>query len=223
MSTYTTQEQASAARGKAARLTAGGVTWWPTRPMHEDRLLTAPVADKERAELFAQFQPLVRRLMRQYGGGDRDLAEELPGEIFCQFCTVLNAYDPTRGVPLRAYLVRALTSAVYTYARRHWRRQKREINLESEVEWDEAAGPVNPLDPWEGAFAHHEVLQFLPDAIKKLPLRQRQVVISRFYDGRSFDDIGASLGIRTATARSLLRHGLNNLRRYLAGSGCALE
>ena len=220
MSTSITQQPAAAGLRDGSTGPASGAPWWG--PSREERIQPAPTGAAEREALYAQFQPLVRRLMRQYGG-DQELAEELPGEIFCQFCAVLEAFDPTRGVPLRAYLVRALTGAVYTYARRHWRRQKREINLESGEEVEEAAGAAPAADPWEGSFANHEVVQLLPSAIQKLPLRQRQVVIRRFYEGHSFDDIGESLGIRTATARSLLRHGLNNLRRQLLSSGLALE
>jgi len=63
----------------------------------------------------------------------------------------------------------------------------------------------------------HEVLRQLPDAIALLPLRQRQVVIWRYYEGRSFESIAETLEIQAATVRSLLRHGVNNLRRTLTG------
>src|SRR5207244_4443409 len=58
--------------------------------------------------LYAEFQPLVWRLIRQYGD-DADLREDLIGEIYARFRTVLAAYDPHRGVPLRPYLVRQLS------------------------------------------------------------------------------------------------------------------
>ncbi|HEU4754896.1 MAG TPA: sigma-70 family RNA polymerase sigma factor, partial [Armatimonadota bacterium] len=67
-----------------------------------------------------------------------------------------------------------------------------------------------------------EVLRELPAAIARLPLRQRQVVIWRYYEGRSFEDIAEVLEIRPATARSILRHGLNNLRSRFAKAGVQL-
>src|SRR5579871_1501032 len=81
------------------------------------------------ALLFAEFAPLVHRLIRQYGQ-DPELRQDLEGEIYCRFCALLEAYDPERGVPLRPYLVRQLTASIYTYARYHWRLQKREIAWE---------------------------------------------------------------------------------------------
>ena len=37
-------------------------------------------------------------------------------------------------------------------------------------------------------------------------------MIWRYYDQRSYEDIAEMLKIQVSTARSLLRHGLNNLR-----------
>jgi DNA-directed RNA polymerase specialized sigma24 family protein len=84
----------------------------------------APGADAGRDALFAEFQPLVSRLVRSYG--PHGLAEDLPGELYCAFCALLAAYDPARGVPLRPYLVRMLTAAVHTYSRGRRRQSLRE-------------------------------------------------------------------------------------------------
>ena len=167
----------------------------------------------DRISLFAELQPLVRKLMRQYGG-DPDFREELPGEIFCQFVRLIEAYEVERGVPLRPYLVRGLTMAVYTIARARWRRRRREIALCAEVD---ALGFVpNPTPQWDHSLWQTEVLAALPSLIHDLPARQRSVLIWRYYDERSFEEIAARLQIQPATARSLLRHGLNNLRRKIA-------
>jgi RNA polymerase sigma factor (sigma-70 family) len=180
-----------------------------------------PHCGTERETLYRDFQPLVRRLTRQYGE-DPELRKDLAGEIYCRFCSLLDAYDPSRGIPLRAYMVRTLTASVYTYSRSQWRRQHREVSLDADSGSAEPA--VSLLDPsrqWDRAMLTQEVLNTLPEAISQLPLRQRQVVIWRYYDSRSFEDIAELLHIRPATARSLLRHGLNNLRRKVAASPLA--
>ena len=45
---------------------------------------------------------------------------------------------------------------------------------------------------------------------------KRAVVIGRYLEARSFGDMARHLGIREASVRSTLRHGLFNLRRRLA-------
>ncbi len=189
------------------------------RRRHSERRLRAiGRARLDRESLYREFQPLVRRLIRQYGDCP-ELRQDLAGEIYFRFCSILEAYDPTRGVPLKPYIVRQLSASVYTFARRGWTRQRREFSYEEKAEICEPTHREDPTREWDEKLAMEQVLQGLPNAISKLPKRQRQVVIWRYYEHRSFEDIADVLCVKTATARSLLRHGINNLRRHM-GNAC---
>ncbi len=175
----------------------------------------------DREALYAELQPLVRRLIRRYGTSS-DLRQDLTNEIYYRFCTLLDAYDPLIGVPLRAYLVRVLPGAVYSYMRAQWRHHRREVAILPEL-GDDFGGSTGDLTrEWDRALWMREAVEALPAAIATLPHRQKVVVIARYYEGRGFDEIAADLGIQPATVRSLLRHGVEHLRRRLraaAGSG----
>jgi len=189
------------------------------RRRHSERRLRAIGRAKlDRESLYREFQPLVRRLIRQYGDCP-ELRQDLAGEIYFRFCSILEAYDPTRGIPLKPYIVRQLSASVYTFARRGWTRQRREFSYEEKAQVCEPTHREDPTREWDEKLAMEQVLQGLPDAISKLPKRQRQVVIWRYYEHRSFEDIADVLSVKTATARSLLRHGINNLRRHM-GNAC---
>jgi RNA polymerase sigma factor (sigma-70 family) len=165
----------------------------------------------DRESLYADLQPLISRLIHQYGD-DNESRKDLSGEIYYGFCALLEAFDPDRGVPLRPYLIRQLKASIFSYSREGWRRRKREI----EALPDALASLTELHDPsadWDLEIVKQQNLQSLPKLIAKLPKRQRQVVIWRYYDAVSFERIAESLGIQVTTARSLLRHGLNNLRR----------
>src|SRR5262245_34947878 len=97
----------------------------------------------ERDALFQELQPLVARLIRQYGD-DPDLRQELPAGIYCRFCRLVEHFDPSRGTPVKAYLVRTLPAAVYTFARAYWRRCRRESSLSPEVESELLATAADP-------------------------------------------------------------------------------
>jgi RNA polymerase sigma factor (sigma-70 family) len=168
-----------------------------------------------REALFADFQPLVRRLIRQYGDTP-ECREDLAGEIYYRFCTILEAYDPERGIPLRPYIVRQLTASVYTYARHGWIRKRRETSYEEKAAICEPVRPEDPTSDWDDKLNTDSLVKGLPEAILKLPQRQRNVLIWRYYDQKSFEEIAKMLGIQVATARSLLRHALNGLRRHMA-------
>src|SRR4051794_15767675 len=152
---------------------------------HRSRLLDRGALDRD--ALFADFQPLVARLVRQYGE-DAEHREDLRGEIYCRFCELLAAYDPARGVPLRPYLVRMLTASVYTSSRAGWRRKTREVSLETEYAQAVVAKVEDPSAAWDQALVNQELLGRLPALIGKLPLRQRLVVVGRYYESRSFEE-----------------------------------
>ena len=168
----------------------------------------------DRDQLYAEFAPLVRRLIRQYGQ-DINIREELPGEIYCRFCALFEAYDPSRGIPIRPYLVRQLSMATYSFARHHWRVQKRETSWEFEDPHLNQACAFDPTGDWLTSLAQEQLARYLPTALQSLPSRQRNVVIWRYFDERSFEEIGELLGILPSSARSMLRHGLNNLRKAI--------
>ena len=183
------------------------------RRLTDRRARTYRPTSLDRETLYQEFQPLVRRLIRQYGDS-AEVRQDLAGEIYYRFCSLLDAYDPSRGVPLRPYLVRQLSASVYTYARHGWIRQRREVSYDGAPD-SCPASRVDPTRDWDNKLAMEQVLKSLPDAIAGLPKRQRQVVIWRYYEQRAFDDIAALLQVKPATARSLLRHGINNLRQQV--------
>lgn len=174
----------------------------------------------DRDRLYAEFAPLVRRLIRQYGQ-DADMREDLTGEIYCRFCALIEVFDISRGVPLRPYLVKQLTLAIHTYARQQWRIQNQEANWEAVHTRPEQTTAVDPTVEWLAELSQHSAAAQLPGAIEKLSLRQRNVLVCRYYEDSSFEEIGAKLGMRANTARSLLRHALNNLRKAIEASDCA--
>jgi RNA polymerase sigma factor (sigma-70 family) len=141
----------------------------------------------------------------------------LAAELYVRFRSLLASYDPDRGVPLRPYLVRMLIVSAYSSERQRWRRAAREVSLERlGAETDVALIPANdPVSDWVEHLHVERVLLQLSQALRQLPDRQRQVVVWRYYEGRSFEEIAAALQIRPATARSLLRHGVNRLRGLL--------
>jgi RNA polymerase sigma factor (sigma-70 family) len=168
----------------------------------------------DRESLYADFAPLVKRLLRQYGT-DPEMRQDLAGEIYCRFCALLDVYDPDRGIPLRPYLVRQLSTSIYTYARSQWNLRKREAFLDLEDPSGATEPSYDPTPAWLSDLCDQEILNGLPKAIAQLPERQRKVVCWRYYDELPFDQIAGFLGVEPATVRSLLRHGLSSLRKRI--------
>src|SRR5436190_16531871 len=127
---------------------------------HSSRVETAipsVMSERERDALYEDFQPLVRRLISQYGS-DPGVRDDLRGEIYFRFCELVTAYDPTRGIPIKPYLVRTLTASVYSYARSRWRLRQRESSLDAEVDWEVRPGASDPSDEWDDHLMMRKVL-----------------------------------------------------------------
>ena len=172
----------------------------------------------DRDTLYIEFAPLVKRLVRQYGK-TLDQRQDLEGEIYCQFCAHLNAFDPNRCVPLRPYIVRLLSASVFTYARKQWKLEERETGLDH-TEGSHPAFMIDPTSTWTHNVSQQQVIAALPLSLSQLPDRQRRVVILRYYEQRSYEEIAELLEIKPATARSLLRHGLTSLRKHISPMHC---
>ena len=138
---------------------------------------------------------------------------------YCLFSAHLNAYNSSRGVPLRPYIVRVLSASVFTYARKQWKLEERETALEL-TEDSHPAFVVDPTSAWMHRVSQQQVIEALPLSLSQLPERQRKVVIMRYYEQRSFEEIAELLDIKAATARSLLRHGLTSLRKHISPAHC---
>jgi RNA polymerase sigma factor (sigma-70 family) len=196
-----------------AQIVAGkALTVSGTIQFDEVHHLSRPETCEDRAALFLEFEPLIRRLMRQYQQTP-DVREELRGELYWRFDDFVDRYDPSRGIPLRPYLVRQLSLTAFAFARRRWRQHQREVHLE-DIQAPFTRQP-DPTPQWDTALADREMSKTLPGLIARLPLRQRKVVVWRYYEERSYEQIAALLNIEPATARSMLRHALNRLRQWV--------
>jgi len=167
----------------------------------------------ERDILFEEFAPLVASMIRRYGT-DEEIRSDLPGEIYFRLNHFLDLYDPTRGVPLRAYLIRQLSASIFTYARSRWRVKEREAEW-AEVELvRELDRVVDPAADWNENIVLGDLIKQLPDALSQLSHRQREVVGLRYFENLPYDGIAERLGITVSTARSLMRHAIKQLRRW---------
>jgi RNA polymerase sigma factor (sigma-70 family) len=174
--------------------------------------------DLDREALYNEFAPLISRLIRQYGWS-AELREDMVGEIYFRFNALLDVFDPTRGVPLKAYLVRQLSVGVFTYARQHRRVHAREMEWDIAMTEDILADcVVDPTGEWNDRLVLADLRKRLPEAIDKLPQRQGIVLSRRYFEERPYPDIAKELNVEQATVRSLLRHAINNLRRLLRES-----
>lgn len=172
-------------------------------------------AEADREILFGEMRPLINRLVRKYGERADD-RHDLEGELFFRFNYLIEIYDPSRGVPLRPYLIRQLTASIHTHARKLWRIRQREVSSSGMYEvHSEGAMSHNVADAHD-ELVRQQLLDLIASEASELSSIQKRILVWRLYDGRSCEEIGEDLEMKVTTVRSNLRHAINNVRRGLA-------
>ena len=116
------------------------------------------------------------------------------------FITLMQHSQPP--AKLENYCVRSFRNRALNYRRSLWRRLTRE--LES-ARWFERSSEETP--------AEREAMRFLAE----LPLEQREVIVLKIWQRRTFEEIGEILGISPNTAAGRYRYGLQKLKVRLEG------
>lgn len=179
---------------------------------------TTRMETEDREALYAEIQPLVQRLILRYGKVP-ELRRDLQGEIYWRFCRLMAEYNADRGIPIRAYVICKLQQQIFNYVRDYWRASRRTVPLErpDDAEQDTASA-CEVGDPLHRLLVQ-ELYDALPGAIADLPDRQRMIIVCRYFEGLSYEEIAVRMGIKTASVRSLQRFALEALRRKMRSKG----
>jgi RNA polymerase sigma-70 factor (ECF subfamily) len=140
--------------------------------------------------------------------GDSHEAEDLAQEVLLRAYTSLPRFDATQR--LAPWMFGIAAHVCRDWLRRRARRRER---VQEGVE-ERGAAPA----AWEAADAaerRERVLQ----AVRRLPLKYREVTVLRYLENLGYDEVAASLGIRPDAARRRALRARAMLRRYLAGLG----
>jgi RNA polymerase sigma factor (sigma-70 family) len=83
------------------------------------------------------------------------------------------------------------------------------------------ARPINPQDlsPDPGDNGLDDDVEAVRWAIEKLPPRAREVIVLRYYNGLSYEDISSVLGISKPTINGRLTRAKRKIARYLKRGG----
>lgn len=160
-------------------------------------------------ESVRPHEPALRAfLSRRFGSlpDHDDLVQET-------YARLLRISDPQRLVHARAFLFTTARNVAIDHFRRHRRTPVESIEDAGEIALLEPApGAAETLD---GAERHEAMLA----ALETLPERCREVMLLRYVDGFTAQEIAAHLGLAAATVRVHLMKGVHDCARYFRERG----
>jgi RNA polymerase sigma-70 factor (sigma-E family) len=139
--------------------------------------------------------------------GDWHLAEDLTQDTLVRVYAVWPRVS-TSGAP-DAYAVRTLVNCGRATARRPWRRERATDDLPDQ------AGAVSAVDA-------RDERDVLLTALAALGGSQRAIVVLRYWEDLSVDEVARVLGVSTGTVKSQSARGLSRLRTLLGDAAPVL-
>ena len=143
----------------------------------------------------------IYRYVRHRSRSDSD-AEDVTQDVFADAARALGSFEPSDAPPI-AWLYAVAQRRLIDRARQHARRQ--EVSAQTVLE-------LVPAPPSEYS---QEVSEALRSGIERLPRPQRQVVLMKLVQGRSFAQIASALDATEGACRMRFLRGLEQLRAYL--------
>lgn len=163
------------------------------------------LASEELEALFCTYRDRVLAYARHYLGNPQD-AEDATAQVFLKVQEKWHTYDAARG---------AVSTWIYAITQNEVRDALRRRAREPGAVEDFDALPARSPTP-EEALSAKTRLKELEAALERLPERERDIVILRFYSGLPSREVAARMGLSDGNVRYLQMRALRKLRAMLA-------
>lgn len=165
---------------------------------------------------YEQYASFVLQIAQRVTG-DRMEAEDVCHDVLLNVLQKADSFDPSRG-SIEAWLAVTTRNRALDRLRRKQRMQFMQAGvLEEEAEAAmAAAGSYVPVEDSVVAKLDGETLK---NALQRIPAMQAKAIAGYYLHAQSQRELSAELQVPLGTVKSLVRYGLNNLRKQLVQLG----
>ena len=172
-------------------------------------LVANGVIEEPATELFRRHNRALFNFLAWQCGGNAGEAEDIAQKTWVKLMTRCADYRPGAA---------AFRSFLFQIARNTWLDARRSAYDATRVELDETQHELPPDDfDAEQLVSLRQQQHRVHAALLALPAQQREVVVLRFFNDMSIEDISGVVGEGFETVKSRLRYAFGKLRRELEG------
>jgi RNA polymerase sigma factor, sigma-70 family len=156
-------------------------------------------------EIYARYNDQIYRTV-YFLARNKSEVEDIVSEVYMAMFQALRAYD--FGKPFKPWLNGIIVRQTSNWKRRMWRG----FRLQAKVrERDIVRSPRQPEEQVLESEKQYELLA----QVDKLSMKHREVIVLRYYQDCSFEEIGDCLGIPVGTVKSRHHHAIRRLQSLL--------
>jgi RNA polymerase sigma-70 factor, ECF subfamily len=181
----------------------------------DQNLVVAAIADsKVYGRLINRHEAKLRRYVRRILGQHNNAADDVLQEVFIKAYLNLNDFDRQRA--FAPWLYRIAHNEAISHLRKSNSGIQTVTGEDAQVFLDTVADPDDPATLfWKGRSADH-----LRTCLDALDAKYRDVLVLRYLEGQSYEDISDILKRPPGTVATLLKRGLERLRdKFDSGRG----
>lgn len=134
---------------------------------------------------------------------NKDDAEDLAGEVFLYCYSHYGNFDPSKS-SITTWLFLVVNSRLKNYYRD--KKEHMDIGVVENYLYDES-------DDMERAVYLEQLRNRISACLEKLPERQREVVVLRYFKEMEYEDIAARLGVTPGNIRVILSRALDKMEK----------
>lgn len=180
----------------------------------DQELVSRAIQDKQAfAAIVKRYEAPLLRYIDRLGCRNRDVADDLLQEIFIKVYIHLHDYDPF--LPFSSWLYRIAHNQIIS----HFRKEKhRPVSLTG----DEVRILMEGLaDEGDGTGAQHRRFSDgeVAVALERLEAKYREVVVLKFFEDKSYEEISDILQVPQGTVATLLNRAKKKITHYLGRGG----
>ena len=157
------------------------------------------ITDIEKEKIYRDYHGKVCGYIRSRLSSAQD-AEDLTSDVFLKVYEKLDTFDETKA---------SLSTWIYTITRNTLTDYFRTRKVLEELPENETAG-----FSVEEEVLNAEMLETLSDALEALDERERDIIILRFYSGKTLKDISVQMGISYAYVKVLQNNAFVKIKKY---------